>query len=74
VVDLRVRLGRLELKNPVLVASGTFGYVRETEAFVRIERLGGVIPKTVTFHPRAGKQPPQTTKPSLANAHAFRHD
>ena len=54
VVDLRVRLGRLELKNPVLVASGTFGYVREMAPFVRLERLGGVIPKTVTLRPRAG--------------------
>ncbi len=51
-VDLRVSLGRLELKNPVLVASGTFGYVREMVGFVHLERLGGVIPKTVTFQPR----------------------
>ncbi len=48
-VDLQVRLGRLSLKNPVLVASGTFGYVREMQGLVRLERLGGVIPKTVTF-------------------------
>ena len=52
-VDLRVTLGRLALKNPVLVASGTFGYVREMAGFVHLERLGGVIPKTVTFRPRA---------------------
>lgn len=51
-VHLAVRLGRLELKNPVLVASGTFGYVRELAGFVPIKRLGGVIPKTVTFRPR----------------------
>ena len=56
VVDLRVTLGRLALKNPVLVASGTFGYVREMAGFVRLERLGGVIPKTVTV-PAPGGQP-----------------
>ena len=57
-VDLRVTLGRLALNNPVLVASGTFGYVREMKGFVRLERLGGVIPKTVTFHaPRRQPDP-----------------
>ncbi|MBV8676111.1 MAG: dihydroorotate dehydrogenase, partial [Planctomycetaceae bacterium] len=57
-VDLRVQLGRLALKNPVLVASGTFGYVREMAPFVRLTRLGGVIPKTVTARPRAGNATP----------------
>jgi dihydroorotate dehydrogenase (NAD+) catalytic subunit len=61
-VDLRVKLGRLELKNPVLVASGTFGYVREMAGFVHLERLGGVIPKTVTFRPRAGNPTPRTAE------------
>src|SRR3954468_22479794 len=61
-VDLRVRLGRLELANPVLVASGTFGYVREMAGFVRLERLGGVIPKTVTARPRAGNPTPRTAE------------
>ncbi|MGO9463529.1 MAG: dihydroorotate dehydrogenase [Isosphaeraceae bacterium] len=75
-VDLRVTLGRLVLKNPVLVASGTFGYVREMERFVRIERLGGVIPKTVTFHPRAGNPTPRTveTASGLLNAIGLDND
>jgi len=76
VVDLRVTLGRLVLKNPVLVASGTFGYVREMERFVRIERLGGVIPKTVTLHPRAGNPTPRTveTASGLLNAIGLDND
>jgi dihydroorotate dehydrogenase (NAD+) catalytic subunit len=76
VVELRVRLGRLELKNPVLVASGTFGYVREMASFVRIERLGGVIPKTVTFRPRAGNPTPRTVETSsgLLNAIGLDND
>src|SRR5438552_2786295 len=53
-MDLSVTLGRLTLKNPVLVASGTFGYAREMAGVVDFARLGGVIPKTVTRQPRAG--------------------
>src|SRR5260370_26281046 len=76
VIDLRVALGRLLLKNPVLVASGTFGYVREMEGFVRVERLGGVIPKTVTFQPRAGNPTPRTveTASGLLNAIGLDND
>jgi dihydroorotate dehydrogenase (NAD+) catalytic subunit len=76
VVDLRVRLGRLAIANPVLVASGTFGYVQEMRGFVRIERLGGVIPKTVTFHPRAGNPTPRTveTASGLLNAIGLDND
>ncbi|WZO98022.1 dihydroorotate dehydrogenase [Isosphaeraceae bacterium EP7] len=75
-MDLSVRLGRLELKNPVLVASGTFGYVREMSPFVRIERLGGVIPKTVTARPRAGNPTPRTaeTASGLLNAIGLDND
>jgi dihydroorotate dehydrogenase (NAD+) catalytic subunit len=76
VVDLKVTLGRLALANPVLVASGTFGYVREMAPYVRIERLGGVIPKTVTFHPRAGNPTPRTaeTASGLLNAIGLDND
>ncbi|HEY7313694.1 MAG TPA: dihydroorotate dehydrogenase [Gemmataceae bacterium] len=59
-IDLSVTLGRLHLKNPVLVASGTFGYAREMAGVVDFARLGGVVPKTVTRHPRAGNTPPRT--------------
>src|SRR6516165_7487282 len=76
VVDLRVTLGRLALNNPVLVASGTFGYVREMESLVRLQRLGGVIPKTVTFEPRAGNPTPRTveTASGLLNAIGLDND
>ncbi|MDB5350279.1 MAG: dihydroorotate dehydrogenase family protein [Planctomycetota bacterium] len=74
--DLRVELGRLVLKNPVLVASGTFGYVREMAGFVQISRLGGVIPKTVTARPRAGNATPRTveTASGLLNAIGLDND
>ncbi|MFM7036483.1 MAG: dihydroorotate dehydrogenase [Planctomycetaceae bacterium] len=61
-MDLRVSLNRLHLKNPILVASGTFGYAREMSAFVDFSELGGIIPKTVTPLPRPGNPPPRTVE------------
>ena len=59
-LDLSVQLGRLRLPNPILVASGTFGYAREMEGLVDIRRLGGILPKTITQEPRAGNSPWRT--------------
>jgi dihydroorotate dehydrogenase (NAD+) catalytic subunit len=74
--DLSVTLGRLHLKNPVLVASGTFGYAREMAGIVDFACLGGVIPKTVTRQPRAGNAPPRTveTASGLLNAIGLDND
>ena len=58
-MDLETRLGRLTLPNPILVASGTFGYAKESAGFVDFTRLGGIVPKTVTASPRAGNRPPR---------------
>jgi len=63
-INLQVQLGRLRLANPILVASGTFGYIREMEHLVDLSRLGGVIPKTVTREPRAGNTPWRTIETS----------
>jgi dihydroorotate dehydrogenase (NAD+) catalytic subunit len=60
VSDLAVQLGRLRLPNPILVASGTFGYAREMEGLVDLSRLGGILPKTITQEPRAGNTPWRT--------------
>lgn len=59
-VDLQVQLGRLRLANPILVASGTFGYAREMAGLVDLQRLGGILPKTITPLPRPGNPPPRT--------------
>ena len=59
---LPVSLGRLALKNPILVASGTFGYAREFAPLVDLSALGGVVPKTVTPRPRTGNPPPRTVE------------
>jgi len=59
---LDVHLGRLRLPNPVMVASGTFGYAREMAGFVDLSRLGAILPKTITQHPRVGNPPPRTVE------------
>lgn len=61
-LDLSVQLGRLTLPNPILVASGTFGYAREMAGFVELRRLGGILPKTITAQPRAGNAPWRTVE------------
>jgi dihydroorotate dehydrogenase (NAD+) catalytic subunit len=60
--DLTANLGRLTLRNPVMVASGTFGYAREMAGLVDFTKLGAVIPKTVTAQPRIGNPPPRTVE------------
>jgi dihydroorotate dehydrogenase (NAD+) catalytic subunit len=74
--DLSVSLGRLHLQNPILVASGTFGYAREMESVVDFTCLGGIIPKTVTRQPRAGNRPPRTveTASGMLNAIGLDND
>lgn len=76
VVQLEVQLGRLKLRNPVVVASGTFGYAREMEGLVDVTRLGGVLPKTITRHPRPGNPPPRTceTAAGMLNAIGLDND
>ncbi len=59
---LEITLNRLRLRNPILVASGTFGYAREMQSFVDFSRLGGIVPKTVTPLPRMGNPPPRTVE------------
>ncbi|MCJ7611961.1 MAG: dihydroorotate dehydrogenase, partial [Candidatus Aminicenantes bacterium] len=58
-VDLTADLGFLKLKNPVLTASGTFGYGLEFAPFVDLGRLGGIIVKGLYYGPRPGNPPPR---------------
>jgi len=75
-MDLSVTLGRLTLANPILMASGTFGYAKEMAGAVDFAKLGGIIPKTVTRQPRAGNSPPRTieTPCGLLNAIGLDND
>jgi dihydroorotate dehydrogenase (NAD+) catalytic subunit len=75
-MDLSVRLGRLTLKNPILVASGTFGYAKEFEGIIELGRVGAIIPKTVTRQARPGNTPPRTieTASGLLNSIGLDND
>lgn len=57
--DLAVRIGPLTLKNPVMTASGTFGYGGEYATFVDLNRLGAVVVKGLSLEPRSGNPPPR---------------
>lgn len=58
--DLSVNIGRLGLKNPVMVASGTFGYAEEFKDFIDLRKLGAIVTKTITINARYGNLPPRT--------------
>ena len=57
--DLRVNIGALALKNPVMTASGTFGYGLEVQDFIPLDALGGIIVKGTTLKPREGNDYPR---------------
>ena len=57
--DLRVRIGGLELKNPVMTASGTFGYGEEFAPFCDLNRLGAIVVKGLSLEPLAGNPAPR---------------
>jgi dihydroorotate dehydrogenase (NAD+) catalytic subunit len=57
--DTRVDLGGIALRNPVLTASGTFGYGTEFAPFLDLRRLGGFVAKSLTLEPRFGNPPPR---------------
>ena len=57
--DLRVNIGALSLKNPVMTASGTFGYGMEFQDFIPLDELGGIIVKGTTLKPREGNDYPR---------------
>lgn len=58
-VDLSVEIGKLKLKNPIMAASGTFGYGEEFADFIDLNRLGGIIVKGTTLHHREGNPYPR---------------
>lgn len=60
--NLSVKLGSLRLNNPILVASGTFGYGKEFSGLVDLNKLGAIITKTVTLKPRPGNPMPRTVE------------
>lgn len=61
--NLQIKIGRLELKNPILAASGTFGYGEEfNENFYDISKLGAVVTKGISLYPRHGNPAPRVVE------------
>lgn len=58
-MDLTVHIGKLMLKNPVMTASGTFGYGEEYAEFIDLNKLGAIVVKGVSFNPMEGNPPPR---------------
>ncbi len=70
-IDLTVRLGNLQLRNPVMTASGTFGYGREFSQLVNLHRLGGVVVKGISLEPRPGNPPPRVVETACGMLNAI---
>ncbi|AGF76819.1 dihydroorotate dehydrogenase family protein [Desulfocapsa sulfexigens DSM 10523] len=70
-VDLRVSIGTLSLRNPVMTASGTFGYAREFMPYVNLHRLGAVVVKGISLEPRSGNPPPRIVETSAGMLNAI---
>ena len=58
-MDLKVKLGPLELKNPFMAASGTFGFGEEYASLVDLQDFGAIVVKGLTLQPRKGNPPPR---------------
>jgi dihydroorotate dehydrogenase (NAD+) catalytic subunit len=61
-VDISVDLGFLKLKNPIIAASGTFGYGTEFSPFIDLNRMGGFVVKGLYLTPKQGNRPPRLTE------------
>ena len=68
--DLSVNIGNLRLSNPVMTASGTFGYGKEFEDFVDLEKIGGIIIKGTTLHRREGNPYPRMAETPMGMLNA----
>jgi len=58
--NFSIEIGKLKLNNPVMVASGTFGYAEEFQDFMDLKKLGAIVTKTITLKPRKGNPSPRT--------------
>ena len=68
--DLSVNIGKLNMANPVMTASGTFGYGLEFEDFVELEKIGGIIVKGTTLHHREGNPYPRMAETPMGMLNA----
>ena len=69
--DLKTDIGGIELENPVMTASGTFGYAWEFEELVDLNRLGGIIVKGLSLEPSLGNKPPRIVETACGMLNAI---
>ena len=71
-----LKIGKIKLKNPVMVASGTFGYAKEFEGLMDLKKLGAIVTKTITLKPRQGNPMPRVceTSSGMLNAIGLQND
>ena len=70
-IDLTTNIGRLPIQNPVLTASGTFGYGREFEPLVELDRLGAIIVKGISLEASKGNPPPRIVETACGMLNAI---
>ncbi len=70
-MNLTVQIGNLKLKNPVTVASGTFGHAEKYYNLEEVKQLGAIVPKTVTLNPREGNPPPRIVETAAGMLNAI---
>lgn len=70
-MNLTVKISNFEFKNPVTVASGTFGHSEEYYGLDEVKQLGAIIPKTITLHKREGNPPPRIVETSAGMLNAI---
>jgi len=68
---IKVKIGKIRLKNPVMAASGTFGYAKEFEKLVNLRGIGAIITKTITLNPRQGNAMPRICETSAGMLNAI---
>jgi len=71
-MNTEINLAGIKMKNPVTVASGTFGYGREFAQFIDLSKLGGIVTKGTYLKPRAGNKPPRICETASRNVKCHR--
>ena len=73
---LEVKIGKIKLRNPIMAASGTFGYAKEFEGLMDLKKLGAIVTKTITLKPRQGNPMPRVceTASGMLNAIGLQND
>jgi len=69
--EMEIKIGKIRLKNPVMAASGTFGYAKEFEKLVHLGEIGAIVTKTITLNPRQGNFMPRICETSAGMLNAI---